>query len=157
MLQKDEDVFLVDNNGQILGEGVIDNIMENPNKTNVARIKSTTIHGDDLLKVRGFIVKKNYPKPLDIKKQNTNKLIKPTSAIAMMLPRRSLDRIGDRKFISIDEIKHTTRLGMGACRGKRCIKRLKSTVISRGINVVGDNRVDRYPIKCSVGDYINTT
>ncbi|NLL28572.1 MAG: FAD-dependent oxidoreductase [Bacteroidales bacterium] len=137
--KKDEDVFLVDNNGQILGEGVIDNIMENPNKTNVARIKSTTIHGDDLLKVRGFIVKKNYPKPLDIKKteykQTDKTYICHCDDVTL---EEVLDRIGDRKFISIDEIKHTTRLGMGACRGKRCIKRLKSTVISRGINVVGD-------------------
>ena len=40
--------------------------------------------------------------------------------------------IGDRKFISVDEVKHTTRLGMGACRGKRCIKRLKQTLKSSG-------------------------
>jgi bacterioferritin-associated ferredoxin len=49
-----------------------------------------------------------------------------------------LTTIGDRKFISVDEIKHTTRLGMGACRGKRCIKRLKSTLAPKGIQVVGD-------------------
>ena len=46
--------------------------------------------------------------------------------------------IGDRKFISVDEIKHTTRLGMGACRGKRCIKRLKQTIAPYGIEIVGD-------------------
>ena len=49
-----------------------------------------------------------------------------------------LETIGDRKFISVDEVKHTTRLGMGACRGKRCIKRLKSTLYGSGISIVGE-------------------
>jgi glycine/D-amino acid oxidase-like deaminating enzyme/bacterioferritin-associated ferredoxin len=49
-----------------------------------------------------------------------------------------LETIGDRKFISVDEVKHTTRLGMGACRGKRCIKRLKSTLSGMGISIVGE-------------------
>ena len=48
-----------------------------------------------------------------------------------------LEVIGERRFISIDEIKHTTRLGMGACRGKRCIMRLKQTLRPLGISVVG--------------------
>ncbi|HOW30556.1 MAG TPA: FAD-dependent oxidoreductase, partial [Bacteroidales bacterium] len=49
-----------------------------------------------------------------------------------------VNTIGDRKFISVDEIKHTTRLGMGACRGKRCIRRLKQVLRNKGISVVGD-------------------
>ncbi len=49
-----------------------------------------------------------------------------------------LEEIGDRKYISVDEIKHTTRLGMGACRGKRCIKRLKQTLLSKNIQILGD-------------------
>jgi glycine/D-amino acid oxidase-like deaminating enzyme len=49
-----------------------------------------------------------------------------------------MDVIGDRKFISVDEVKHTTRLGMGACRGKRCIKRLRQTMAGTGISVVGE-------------------
>jgi bacterioferritin-associated ferredoxin len=49
-----------------------------------------------------------------------------------------LETIGDRKFISVDEVKHTTRLGMGACRGKRCIRRLKQTLTGYGITVVGE-------------------
>jgi hypothetical protein len=46
--------------------------------------------------------------------------------------------IGDRKYISVDEIKHTTRLGMGPCRGKRCIKRLSMLLRPAGIEIVGD-------------------
>jgi hypothetical protein len=49
-----------------------------------------------------------------------------------------LDEIGNRKYISVDEIKHITRLGMGACRGKRCIKRLKQAISKHNIQVIGD-------------------
>ncbi len=49
-----------------------------------------------------------------------------------------LEVIGDRKFISVDEVKHTTRLGMGPCRGKRCIRRLGSVLRGMGIELVGD-------------------
>ncbi len=53
------DVFLVDNNGEKIGEGVIEKILRKPNKTNIARVKSLTIHGDELINVRGFVVKTN--------------------------------------------------------------------------------------------------
>ena len=46
--------------------------------------------------------------------------------------------IGDRKIISVDELKHTTRIGMGTCRGKRCIPRVKQLLRGYGIEVVGD-------------------
>ena len=55
------EVFLVNNNGEILGEGIIEKVLMKPNKTNIARVKSNTVHGEDLLNVRGFIVKENYP------------------------------------------------------------------------------------------------
>jgi glycine/D-amino acid oxidase-like deaminating enzyme len=61
-----------------------------------------------------------------------------------------LDVIGDRKFISIDEVKHTTRLGMGACRGKRCIKRLKQTIAPYGVEIVGD-ATPRGPLSNQLG------
>lgn len=40
------EVYLVNNNGEILGEGKIEKILHKPNKTNVARVKSLTIQGD---------------------------------------------------------------------------------------------------------------
>lgn len=55
------EVYLVNNNGEILGEGKIEKILHKPNKTNVARVKSLTIQGDALTRVRGFVVKDNYP------------------------------------------------------------------------------------------------
>lgn len=134
-----EEVYLVDNNGKVLGEGVIEKILTKPNKTNVARVKSSTVHGDDLTKVRGFIVKSNYPEKPSL--QTTSYKKEGATYVCHcddVTLDEILDRIGDRKFISVDEIKHTTRLGMGACRGKRCIRRLKTTIASKGITIVGD-------------------
>jgi glycine/D-amino acid oxidase-like deaminating enzyme/thioredoxin reductase/Fe-S-cluster-containing hydrogenase component 2/bacterioferritin-associated ferredoxin len=133
------EVYLVDNDGRKLGSGIIDKILKKPNKTDIARVRSFDIHGEDLVNVKGFIVKEKFPSPL---------LIKPIE-MSVESPvyvchcddvtyDEVLNTIGDRKFISVDEIKHTTRLGMGACRGKRCIKRLKTALYSSGIQVVGD-------------------
>lgn len=133
------EVFLVDNNGKQISEGVIEKILRKPNKTNIARVKSLTIHGDELINVRGFIVKTNYPSPVRL----TKTTYKPEEKTYVchcddVSMDEILETIGDRKFISADEVKHTTRLGMGACRGKRCIKRLKTALIPKGIQIVGD-------------------
>ena len=133
------EVFLVDNNGNKLGEGVVEKILRKPNKTNIARVKSNTLHGEELTNVRGFIVKENYPSPVLLSKAS----YKPEEKTYVchcddVSMDEILETIGDRKFISADEIKHTTRLGMGACRGKRCIKRLKTALIPKGIQIVGD-------------------
>ncbi|MBN1252267.1 MAG: FAD-dependent oxidoreductase [Bacteroidales bacterium] len=133
------EVFLVDNNGEKLGEGFIEKILKKPNKTNIARVKSNNIQGADLLKVRGFIVKENYPKEIEIS-SSENKIESETYVCHCddVKMDEILAIVGDRKFISIDEIKHTTRLGMGACRGKRCIPRLKQSIREYGIQIVGD-------------------
>jgi len=131
--------FLVDNQGKILGEGVVEKILRKPNKTNIARVNSLTVHGEELSKIRSFIAKENYPDAINF-------------MLYTLEPRETtyvchcddvtldevLETIGERKFISVDEVKHTTRLGMGACRGKRCIKRLKSTLSGSGISIVGE-------------------
>ena len=137
--QEGADVFLVNNNGEVLGEGRIEKILHKPNKTNVARVKSLTIQGDALTKVRGFIVKENYPAPLVLKP-----LLEEAEGATYICHcddvklEEVLQVIGDRTFISIDEIKHTTHLGMGPCRGKRCIPRLRTALRARGIELVGD-------------------
>ncbi|RLD66809.1 MAG: ferredoxin, partial [Bacteroidetes bacterium] len=121
-VEKDAEVFLVDNNGEKLGEGVIEKILKKPNKTNVARVKSLDLQGNDLIEVRGFIIKERFPKPVQIsafdKQIESETYVCHCDDVKMD---EIMDIIGDRKFISVDEIKHTTRLGMGACRGKRCI------------------------------------
>ncbi|MDY0199773.1 MAG: FAD-dependent oxidoreductase [Tenuifilaceae bacterium] len=133
------EVFLVNNKGEKVGEGILEKILRKPNKTNVARVKSKNVHNDELLKVRGFILKENYPTPLQLKpvEHKTDDKTYVCHCDDVTLD-EVLDTIGDRKFISVDEIKHTTRLGMGACRGKRCIKRLKTALIPMGIQIVGD-------------------
>ncbi|HPW49088.1 MAG TPA: FAD-dependent oxidoreductase, partial [Tenuifilaceae bacterium] len=133
------EVFLVNNSGEKLGEGVIEKILRKPNKTNIARVKSLDVHNDDLTKVRGFIVKSDYPEPLNLSpiEYKTEEKTYVCHCDDVTLD-EILKTIGNRKFISADEIKHTTRLGMGACRGKRCIRRLKTALIPMGIQIVGD-------------------
>ncbi len=133
------EVFLVDNNGKILGEGIIEKILKKPNKTNIARVKALNIHGNELVNARGFIVKENFPEPIVMTPVEYSKEAEMyVCHCDDVTLGEILDTIGDRKFISVDEVKHTTRLGMGACRGKRCIPRLKQTLRKYDITVVGD-------------------
>ena len=133
------EVYLVDNNGKILGNGIVEKILKKPNKTHIARVLSLDVHGESLNNVRGFIAKKDYPEPLKMKKTTYRKeedtYVCHCDDVTID---EILDVIGDLKFISVDEVKHTTRLGMGACRGKRCIKRLKQTIAGTGISIVGE-------------------
>lgn len=133
-----EEVYLVNNNGDKLGEGIIEKILKKANKTNIARVKASDIKGKDLTEVRGFIVKADYPE--EIKTKDSEAIESETYVCHCddVTMDEILKVIGDRKFISVDEIKHTTRLGMGACRGKRCIPRLKQSIRKYGINIVGD-------------------
>jgi glycine/D-amino acid oxidase-like deaminating enzyme/NADPH-dependent 2,4-dienoyl-CoA reductase/sulfur reductase-like enzyme/Fe-S-cluster-containing hydrogenase component 2/bacterioferritin-associated ferredoxin len=133
------DVFLVDNNGEKIGEGVIEKIQKKPNKTNMARVKSHDLHGEDLMNARGFVVKENFPEPVEIENgadEHPSKTF--VCHCEDVTLENVLDVIGERKFISVDEVKHTTRLGMGACRGKRCVKRLRQMIAPYGIEITGD-------------------
>lgn len=133
------EVFLVDNNGKKVGEGVIEKIFHKKNKTNVARVKSTTLHGEKLIEARGFIVKEDYPEPLQFEPAAGNipseKFVCHCDDVTL---EDIVEKIGARLFISIDEVKHISRLGMGACRGKRCITRLKSVLREKGITITGE-------------------
>jgi len=138
-VEENVEVFLVNNQGEKLGEGVIEKVLLKPNKTNVARVKSLTLTGKKLTEVTGFIVKDKYPKPLMIT-SNTESDKAPTYICHCddVELEDILKVIGSRKMISVDELKHTTRIGMGACRGKRCIPRVRQMLHSLGIEVVGD-------------------
>ncbi|MFP4447376.1 MAG: FAD-dependent oxidoreductase [Bacteroidales bacterium] len=137
--EENTEVFLVNNSGEKVGEGVIEKILKKPNKTNIARVKSKDVHGDDLMEVRGFISKKNFPQPLDFEPHKNGheeeQFICHCDDVKL---KDILNVIGDRTFISVDEIKHTTRLGMGACRGTRCIKRLKLVLPKYNKTLVGE-------------------
>jgi glycine/D-amino acid oxidase-like deaminating enzyme/Fe-S-cluster-containing hydrogenase component 2/bacterioferritin-associated ferredoxin/ferredoxin len=136
---EDAEVWLVDNNGRKLGEGRIEKIMRKPNKTHIVRVKSFDIHGQELTQVRGFIEKDKYPEPISFDPHRngseTEQYICHCDDVKL---KDILEVIGSRKFISVDEIKHTTRLGMGACRGKRCIKRLKQVLPKYNKSLVGE-------------------
>ena len=137
--EAESEVYLVDNNGAKLGTGIIEKILKKKNKTNIARVKSLDVFGDKLMEVRGFIIKDRYPEEIEYK--NSDHQIESETYICHcddVKIDEILKVIGDRKFISVDEIKHTTRLGMGACRGKRCIPRLKQSIRKYGISIVGD-------------------
>ncbi|MFO7790591.1 MAG: FAD-dependent oxidoreductase [Bacteroidales bacterium] len=134
-----KDVFIVNNQGEKIGEGVIEKILEKPNKTNVARVKSHNLHGEALMDARGFIVKDQYPEQVNIKNgQDRDPAETFVCHCEDVSLQQVLDVIGDREFMSIDEIKHTTRLGMGSCRGTRCVKRLRQMIGPYGIEITGE-------------------
>ncbi|MDA3866858.1 MAG: FAD-dependent oxidoreductase [Salinivirgaceae bacterium] len=134
-----EEVFLVNNNGDKLGSGILEKVIKKPNNTNLARVKATDIEGHELIEASGFIAKSAYPETVDFAPSDNNieskEFICHCDDVTM---EEVMKVIGDRKFISVDEIKHTTRLGMGACRGKRCIKRLKTALAGSGIQIIGE-------------------
>lgn len=133
------EVFLVNNNGEVLGEGSIEKILKNENKTNVARVKATNLEGEALLAVRGFIIKEKYPQKLDLTPLKENHDSKTYICHCEDVSVEKLIAvIGDRKIISSDELKHISRIGMGACRGSRCVPRARIFLKSYGIEVVGE-------------------
>lgn len=137
--EEKSEVYLVNNQGEKLGRGILEKIMRKANKTHIARVKSTDISGEALMNVRGFISKKDYPAPVQY---SSKPQYEEAESYICHCDDVSLEEveavIGERKFISVDEIKHTTRLGMGACRGKRCIPRLKQVLRTKGISLVGE-------------------
>ena len=137
-VEEGTEVFLVDNDGKKVGEGIIEKVMMKPNRTNIARVRATTPGGIDIVAARGFIAKESWPAPVTF----TPAAEMESKEYVCHCEDVTLDEImaviGDRKYISVDEIKHTTRLGMGPCRGKRCIKRLSMLLRPAGIELVGD-------------------
>ena len=133
------EVFLIDNNGKPVGEGVIEKVLKKSNKTDVVRVKATDISGEALVAARGFILKDRYPKPLEFKPlQEVDGKTYVCHCEDVDLD-TILKAIGDRKYISVDELKHITRMGMGPCRGKRCVSRARQILRAHGIELVGES------------------
>ncbi|MCF0119990.1 MAG: 3-methyl-2-oxobutanoate hydroxymethyltransferase, partial [Oscillospiraceae bacterium] len=112
-VEEGKEVFLIDNNGKKVGEGLIEKVLKKSNKTNVVRVKATTISGEELIAARGFILKDRYPKPIDFKPVYEVHGPDYVCHCEDIDTKTLLEVIGDRKFISIDELKHITRMGMG--------------------------------------------
>ena len=167
--QEGAEVYLVDNDGQKIGEGVIEKILKKSNKTNVARVKarSSRPSGEasrvfELTDVKGFILKDRYnankelTTPISPKKLAEGESETYVCHCEDIKLDRVLRVIGNRKTISVDELKHITRMGMGPCRGKRCIPRARQILRSYGIELVGD-ATPRAPLsnQVSLGDLYN--
>lgn len=133
------EAFLVDDNGRKVGEGVIEKIMPKPNKTDVARVKVSELYdGHVITDARGFIVKEKYPEPVELKECGTLDGKTYICHCEDITLERLLELTKGRKSISADELKHISRMGMGPCRGKRCLPRAKAALRSYGIEVTGD-------------------
>ena len=144
--QEGAPVFLVDNYGKKRGEGVIEKILVKPNKTNVARVKVAGMTGEEMLQAKGFLLQERYPAPLACKAVAEDAQEKTYLCHCEDITvEQVLKAIGDRPFISADELKHIARIGMGPCRGNRCIPRAKQLLRTYGIEVTG-NATPRGPL-----------
>lgn len=133
------EVFLVNNQGKKVGEGIIEKITRKENKTHLARVKVTTLSGEDLTQARGMIVKSQYPEPLHIDEgTDTQKGHTYICHCEEIEVDKLLEAVGSRQMITVDELKHITRIGMGPCRGTRCIPRVRQILRKHNIEVVGD-------------------
>ncbi|NLA15725.1 MAG: FAD-dependent oxidoreductase [Bacteroidales bacterium] len=132
-------VYLIDNQGEKKGEGTLERLMTRPNKTNVARVKIHPPVPEDILELRGFIVKEAYPRPLEMQSAENREEGKTFICHCEDVTLEDLLKlIGDRHTITADELKHISRMGMGACRGSRCLPRAVQTLRSHGIQVISD-------------------
>ena len=141
-VEEGAEVFLVDDNGAKVGEGTVSRVLLKPNKTNVAVVTADKLYDEKdpeaLLQARGFIVKANYPEPLQLTPA------KPGDESAYICHCEDvrledlLKLLEGRTSITAQELKHISRLGMGPCRGSRCLPRAKQALRPYGIEVTGD-------------------
>ncbi len=149
------EVYLVDNNGRKIGEGKVEKVLKKDNKTNVARVFVSQVDGQ-MTDIKGFIAKDRYPESLDmhpLRDVDGKTFICHCEDIT---DEQLLAVVGDRKYISVDELKHITRMGMGPCRGKRCIARARGLLRAHGIELTGD-ATPRAPLsnQITLGDVYN--
>ncbi|MBQ4221901.1 MAG: FAD-dependent oxidoreductase, partial [Bacteroidales bacterium] len=119
-----KEVFLVDDNGKKVGEGEIERVIPKPNKTNIAVIKAIRLDGP-ITDARGFILKENYPEPLELVRCGADADDTYVCHCEDVSLKELLEALKGRTSITAQELKHVTRLGMGPCRGSRCLPRAK--------------------------------
>ncbi|MDD3875950.1 MAG: FAD-dependent oxidoreductase [Bacteroidales bacterium] len=137
-IEDNQDVVLVNNNAEVIGEGHIIKILKKKNLTHVARVKVENLSPHQMVQVSGFLLKSAAKEKISIKPYTEKTVgdiymchcddVKMDEVMAL---------IGDRKFITVDEVKHNTHLGMGPCRGKRCLARLNQNLRPLGITLTG--------------------
>ena len=133
-----KDVFLVDDNGRKVGEGEIERVIPKPNKTNIAVVKATRLEGGSLTDARGFILKENYPDPLKLVPCDADGAETYVCHCEDVSLKELLEALKGRKSITAQELKHVTRIGMGPCRGSRCLPRARQILRMHGIEVTGE-------------------
>ncbi len=134
-----KEVFLVDDNGAKLGTGEIERIIRKPNKTNIAVVKALSwIGAAGLTDARGFIPVDKYPEPLQLTPCTTDGAATYVCHCEDVSLESLLKLLEGRKSITAQELKHISRLGMGPCRGSRCLPRAKQILRANGIEVTGD-------------------
>lgn len=137
-ITENTEVFLVNNKGEKLGEGIIEKVLRKPNKTHILRVKAIDIDGEELIAVTGCIAKKDFPAPLSFEENIETDAVSFVCHCDDVQLEEIVKAVGFRSVISVDELKHTTRIGMGPCRGKRCIPRVKQMLRMKGIEVIGE-------------------
>ncbi len=141
-VEKGAEVFLVDDNGQKVGEGVVERILVKPNKTNIAVVKAEKLYDttseEALLAARGFIVKEQYPEPLELTPAEVDDDFTYICHCEDVRLRDLLALLKGRTSITAQELKHISRLGMGPCRGSRCLPRAKQALRPYGIEITGE-------------------
>lgn len=156
------EVVLVNDDGAKIGTGTVAKILVKPNKTNIARVKVAGMENgtEEITQIKGFIVKENYPHQLDIAPLSpvSDKAETYICHCEDITEQELVQRIGERRSLTADELKHITRIGMGACRGKRCIARAKQALRKYGIEVTGEF-TPRGPMAnlVNLGDIVNAT
>ncbi len=152
-------VELVDNNGRKIGEGTVEKVLVKDNKTNVARVKVEQVDGQ-MTDIKGFLPKGGRSKAKGETDETTHlspQTSQPSPTYIChcedITDQQILDVVGDRRYISVDELKHITRMGMGPCRGKRCIARARQLLRAHGIELTGE-ATPRAPLsnQVSLGD-----
>ena len=131
-------VYLVDDNGAKVGEGEIQRVIRKPGKTHIAVVRATRLDGD-LTDAHGFILQENYPEPLRMVPCSTDASEQTFVCHCEDVSLSDLlETLKGRSSITAQELKHITRLGMGPCRGSRCLPRAKQVLRAHGIEVTGD-------------------
>ena len=134
-----KEVFLVDDNGAKLGKGEIERIIRKPNKTNVAVVKAVSWIGEHAITdARGFIPVDKYPSELVLTPCTSDGADTFVCHCEDVSLESLLKLLQGRKSITAQELKHISRLGMGPCRGSRCLPRAKQILRANGIEVTGD-------------------
>ncbi|OFX67897.1 MAG: ferredoxin [Bacteroidetes bacterium GWE2_29_8] len=157
---KDTNVILTDNDGNKIGLGIISKILKKSNKTNIAVVKVEELNTGILFNdIRGFYDVERSPAKLEFDNYTLSDDKEQLVCHCDDVPYQEVFKlIKGRHYITVDEVKHNTRIGMGPCRGKRCLRRLKYLLSEEGVQLLG-SPTPRAPLSSQIliGELYNST